>query len=67
MTELELLEILGEAPEVDAVYTVGADATPFLEKPLDEYTTTEGLLLILCILVFLSFLGGLLGRCFNWL
>lgn len=38
-----------------------------LDKPLNEYTTTEGLLLIIVLLLVLSLLGDFWRRCTSWL
>lgn len=64
-----VLDLLGQDEAVAAMETAETVETPvsFLEVPFEEYGVTDGLLLVLCILVFLSFLGGLLGRCFSWL
>lgn len=40
---------------------------PFLDTPFDEYSVTEGLLLLLFLAVFVAAVAGLLRRAFSWL
>lgn len=63
-------EVSGAVPEDTPVEVIAEVVEPellFLTKPFDDYTTTEGLLLILVILVILSFCGRLLKGGFYWL
>lgn len=39
----------------------------FLDTPFDEYSVTEGLLLLLFLAVFVAAVAGLLRRAFSWL
>lgn len=40
---------------------------PFLDTPFDEYSVTEGILLMLFLAVFVAAVAGLLRRAFSWL
>ena len=53
-TDTEVIEVVAEVVE---------DYT-FLDKPFAEYTTTEGLLLLLFVFVFLDFILNILRRWF---
>lgn len=46
---------------------VSVPERPALTTPFSDYSVTEGLLLLLCLLVFLSWLARLLKRGFSWL
>lgn len=67
MTEDELIlegtEDAGSAEVIEVVAEVVEDYT-FLDKPFEEYTTTEGLLLLIFIFVFLDFILNILRRWF---
>lgn len=68
MEPLELAELTqapaqGETQELTEVpVPVGC-----LDKPFDDYTTTEGLLLILIVLLVIMSVGDYLRRCTSWL
>lgn len=53
-TDTEVVEVMAEVVE---------DYT-FLDKPFEEYTTTEGLLLVIAVFVFLDFILNILRRWF---
>lgn len=67
MTEDELIleetEDTGSADVIEVVAEVVEDYT-FLDKPFEEYTTTEGLLLVIAVFVFLDFILNILRRWF---
>lgn len=63
LAELSVDPVQGEIQELtDAPAPVGC-----LDKPFDEYNTTEGLLLILIVLLVIMFVGDHLRRCTSWL
>lgn len=47
--------------------TVQEDLRPFLETEFADYTVTEGLLLLLVLILFISALARVVRRCFSWL
>lgn len=61
-----VLEILGgisekmEEAEAEETYT-------FMEKPLAEYSVTEGLLLVIVVLMVLRFVHNRIKEGFSWL
>ena len=57
MQELNLSLLAEKEDEEIETYT----EVPFLEKPLDEYNTTEGLLFILVLLALVSFVTYILN------
>ncbi len=67
MTEDELIleetEDAGSAEVIEVVAEVVEDYT-FMDKPFEEYTTTEGLLLVIAVFVFLDFILNILRRWF---
>ena len=67
MTEDELIleetEDGGSTEVIEVVAEVVEDYT-FLDKPFEEYTTTEGLLLVIAVFVFLDFILNILRRWF---
>lgn len=68
MDVLALAELAASAaPAETQELTASPPPENFLGKPLNEYTTTEGLLLIVVLLLVLSLLGGFLRRCTSWL
>ena len=74
MSEEELALVVDESasevividmPEPVAVTVV--DHRPFLSTPLDDYTVSEGLLLLIVVILFLNLLGRALKEGFSWL
>lgn len=57
--------IVLDLPEPLAVTVV--DHRPFLSTPLDDYTVTEGLLLLIFMILFINWLGRALKEGFAWL
>lgn len=51
----------------ETVETVSSVSDTFLDKPLDDYTVTEGLLLIIVLFLFLSQLIRIVKEGFHWL
>ena len=66
MDENEVLAASGEVTETVEVVEVEADR-PFLSTPLDEYTVTEGLLLVVVLIFFFSKLSQAIKEGFYWL
>lgn len=54
-----------DLPEPLAVTVV--DHRPFFSTPLDDYTVTEGLLLLIFMILFINWLGRALKEGFAWL
>ena len=52
-------------PEPVAVTVI--DHRPFLSTPLNDYTVTEGLLLLIGVILFINMLGRALKEGFAWL
>ena len=63
------MEIVSEVPELQPIYILGGDTTPptetivvveadrpIMTTPLDDYTVTEGLLLLLLLWLIATFL-----------
>lgn len=65
MEALDLAE-LTEAPAPSETQELTETPENFLTKPFDEYTTTEGLLLIIALLLALLLLGNFWRRCTPW-
>lgn len=63
MNEENLTEELTETTEVVEV----SSDRPFLSTPLDEYTVTEGLLLLILFCIVLKFILDNLKGAFSWL
>lgn len=62
----ELLDGISE--KLADVYTILEDTQhPLLETPFEDYSVTEGLLLILVLVVLFVAVIRFLGRCFGWL
>lgn len=53
-TDTEVVEVMAEVVE---------DYT-FMDKPFEEYTTSEGLLLLIFVILFLDFILNILRRWF---
>lgn len=56
-----------EAPEAEETVALTEAPSNFLDKPFSDYTPTEGLLLLILLVLVLSLLGGFVRRCFGWL
>ncbi len=63
---VELAELV-EAPALCEVQELTEVPDSFLTKPFDDYTTTEGLLFCIFVLLVLLLLGDFLRRCTSWL
>lgn len=64
---LDLVELAETTAQGETQELVEEPPENFLDKPLDSYSTTEGLLLVIVVLLVISFLGGFLRRCMSWL
>lgn len=64
---MDLAELAETTAQGETQELVEEPPENFLDKPLDSYSTTEGLLLIIVVLLVVSFLGGFLRRCMSWL
>ena len=51
----------------DVTVTVTEAPSNFLDQPFADYTPTEGLLLLILLVLVLSLLGSFVRRCFGWL
>ena len=56
-----------EALETEETVALTEAPSNFLDKPFSDYTPTEGLLLLILLVLVLSLLGGFVRRCFGWL
>lgn len=58
--------ILDETSPVEVIEVVAevAQDYTFLDKPFEEYTVTEGLLLLIFVILFLDFILNILRRWF---
>ena len=69
MNEEEVVQVsevaVVELPEPVAVTVI--DHRPFFSTPLDDYTVSEGLLLLIAVILFLNLLGRALKEGFSWL
>lgn len=65
MDENEVLAASSEATET--VEVVEVPERDFLTTPLDDYTVTEGLLLLIVLILFFSKLSKALKEGFYWL
>ena len=68
MNENEVLtvdEVLDTGAQTDTVEVVEVETYDFLTKPFDEYTQTEGLLLLCALFVFFGFSFMLIDM-FTW-
>ena len=65
----EPVEVVGMDEALEHLETIQEDVTPhpFLSTSFEDYTVTEGLLLLLLLLAFLSFCIKLLKEGFSWL
>ena len=68
-TEPEPLEVAGTDETIRLLETIQTQFTPhhFLTTPFEEYTVTEGLLLLLVLAAFAGCCIKLLRRGFSWL
>ena len=68
-TEPEPLEVAGTEETIRLLETIQTQLTPhpFLTTPFEEYTVTEGLLLLLVLAAFAGCCIKLLRRGFSWL
>lgn len=66
MDDNEVLAASSEVTETVEVVEVEADR-PFLSTPFDEYTVTEGLLLVIVLILFFSKLSQAIKEGFYWL
>lgn len=57
-------EYLTSSAEENTVEIVEVEAFDFMDKPFDDYTTTEGLLLLIFVILFLDFILNILRRWF---
>ena len=60
MPEEDLISV----PEETTVEIVEVDTFDFMEKSFEEYTTSEGLLLLIFVILFLDFILNILRRWF---
>lgn len=75
MVETDIMETLAVAELAEGVAQgdtqelTEAPAPPenFLEKPLSDYSTTEGLLLLILLFLFAQFIVRLVKEGFHWL
>ncbi len=76
MVETDVMETLAvpdlpeAAPQADIqelTEVPAAISENFLEKPFTDYTVTEGLLLVIVLLLILSQLGRIVKEGFHWL
>ncbi len=69
MDVLDAAELTEPITQGDTQELTEAPAAPenFLEKPFAEYTVTEGLLLVVVLLLVLSQLGRIVKEGFHWL
>lgn len=69
VNEDEVLVIADEAATEEPVAgeMVDLDARPFLTTPLNDYTVTEGLLLIIAVLLVFGYIRDALKGGFWWL
>lgn len=68
MTEpIEATEPQETVEPVPVEVVVSFPDRPFLDTPFDDYSVTEGLLLLLFLAVFVAAVAGLLRRAFSWL
>ena len=69
MNEDEVLVLADEAAEAEAVTgeVVALPDRPFLTTPLNDYTVTEGLLLIIAVLLIFGYIRDALKGGFWWL
>lgn len=58
---------LAEVPVQSETQELTVVPDNFLTKPFDDYTTTEGLLLLIALFLVLSLLDKFFGRCTSWL
>lgn len=58
---------LAEVPAQSETQELTVVPDNFLTKSFDDYTTTEGLLLLIALLLVLSPLDKFFGRCSTWL
>ena len=65
LTEYDIDEVLASEEVIGEV--VELDDRPFLSTPLNEYTVTEGLLLIIAVLLIFGFIRDALKGGFWWL
>lgn len=68
-TEPEPLEVAGTDETIRLLETIQSQLTPhpFLTTPFEDYTVTEGLLLLLVLAAFAGCCIKLLRRGFSWL
>ena len=68
-TEPEPLEVAGTDETIRLLETIQTQLTPhpFLTTPFEEYTVTEGMLLLLVLAAFAGCCIKLLRRGFSWL
>ena len=57
-------EYLTSGMEETTVEIVEAVTFDFMDKPFEEYTTSEGLLLLIFVILFLDFILNILRRWF---
>lgn len=57
-------EYLTSGMEETTVEIVEAETIDFMDKPFEEYTTSEGLLLLIFVILFLDFILDILRRWF---
>lgn len=67
LSETEDLVELTQSPTLDEAQELTETPDNFLTKPFDDYTTTEGLLFCILVILVLSGLGSLLRRFTSWL
>ena len=68
-TPPEPLEVAGTEETLQILQEIRQEVTahPMLTTPFEDYTVTEGLLLLLFLAVFLSWCGKMIRSGFSWL
>ena len=68
-TPPEPLEVAGTEETLQILQEIRQEVTahPLLTTPFEDYTVTEGLLLLLLLAVFLSWCGKMIRSGFSWL
>ena len=64
MTDEQIFDTPAPTETVEYIYTLGETPRPFLITPLNDYTVSEGLLLLLLLCAFCSLIYHLVKGCF---
>lgn len=67
MDETDILAAASSEEVTETVEIMEEPERPFLSTPLDEYTVTEGLLLLIVLILFFGKIGQALKEGFFWL